>query len=55
MENQEINRHHYNHNQYRCQKLTCPHPKEKIQQTNLKQIINKVTKAKTNSIMRGRF
>ncbi len=53
MKNQEIDRYHNYHHQYRRQKFACPYPKEEIQQTNLKQIITQMTKAKADRIMRG--
>lgn len=55
MKNQEIDRHHDNHYQYRCKQLTRPYPEEEIQQTDLKQVINQMTKTKTDRIMRGWF
>ena len=53
MKNQVIDRHHDNHYQYRCKQFTRPYPEEKIQQTDLKQVIDQMTKAKANCIMRG--
>lgn len=53
MKNQEIDRHHDNHYQYRCKQFTRAYPKEEIQQTDLKQVINQMTKTKANRIMRG--
>lgn len=55
MKNQEIDRHHDNHYQYRCKQFTRAYPKEEIQQTNLKQVINQMTKTKADRIMRGWF
>ena len=45
MKNQEIDRHHDNHYQYRCKQFTRPYPEEEI--------INQMTKTKADRIMRG--
>ena len=53
MKNQEIDRYHNDHYQYRCQQFTRPYPKEEVQQTDFKQVINQMAKTKADRIMRG--
>lgn len=55
MKNQEIDRHYNNHYQYRCKQFNHPYPEKEIQQADLKQVIDQMTKSKANRIMRGWF